>query len=374
MSALESAAARELPASDDLAGTFTDVSSAAGRSQEEIGAILADLHFGTIFTDHMARLTYREGEGWHNPRLEDYGPLSLDPSAAVLHYGQEVFEGLKAYRHADGSLWTFRPGYNAARFNASARRMAMPEIDPRDFLGSIIDLVRADGAYVPQLPGALYLRPYMFSSEPFLGVRAARDYEFLTIASPVGAYFTHGFQPVDIWVDDVYHRAGPGGTGEAKTSGNYAASLLPQQEAAERGFEQVCFLDSTTGTLIEELGGMNVFVSYRDGSVATPALSGTILEGGTRSAILRLLADRGVVAREVPLPLAQLLKDLKADRIAEIFACGTAAVVTPIGRLAGREFDVQVPTGELTVELFDELTGIQAGTREDTYGWMYRLS
>ncbi|MDO5727886.1 MAG: branched chain amino acid aminotransferase, partial [Bowdeniella nasicola] len=217
----QAAAAATIPASK-VAGRFPYRGSNTGRSHTEIAEIHAKLSFGTIFTDHMAHVSYSVDDGWHNHGLIDYGDLQISPAAAVLHYGQEIFEGLKAYRHADGSLWTFRPGFNAARFNASAVRMAMPQIPVADFLASIVDLVRRDGAYVPaQVGAALYLRPFMFASEPFLGVRPAHHYEFLTIASPVGPYFTDGFTPVSIWVTRDFHRAGPGGTGAAKTGGNY---------------------------------------------------------------------------------------------------------------------------------------------------------
>lgn len=369
----DAARAATIPASK-VAGRFAYQGSNQGRSEKAIADIHANLSFGTIFTDHMAQVSYSEAEGWHNRRLVDYGDLQLSPAAAVLHYGQEIFEGLKAYRHADGSLWTFRPGYNAARFNASARRMAMPEVPVEDFLASIVDLVRKDGAYVPAQAGAaLYLRPFMFASEPFLGVRPAHRYEFLTIASPVGPYFTDGFKPVSIWVTKDFHRAGPGGTGAAKTGGNYASSLLPQQYAGERGFDQVCFVDACGAGNLEELGGMNVFAVYRDGRVATPKLTGTILQGGTRSSIIALLGESGTTVSEVTLPLAELIDDIQAGQVTELFACGTAAVVTPIGQLASHDFDVQLPAGEVTADIHRRLTAIQEGRAEDTHNWMYRI-
>ncbi len=371
---LEELAHRHTQPADAVAGRFQPTGEAPRRTQAEIDAIHADLHFGTIFTDHMAHTTWTPELGWHDHRLEPYGPLQLAPSAAVLHYSQEIFEGLKAYRHPDGSVWTFRPGYNAVRMNASARRMAMPEIEPADFLASLVDVVRADAAYVPSLPGsALYLRPFMFASEEFLGVRASHRYEFMTIASPVGPLFNASFSPVAIWVVRDYHRACPGGTGEAKTGGNYAAAVMPQRLAAEKGYDQVCFLDARTGKNIEELGGMNVFAVLDDGSIITPRLTGTILQGGTRASILRLAADLGHPVREEDIPLQRLVDGARCGEVKELFACGTAAVISAIGRLASDDFEVEFELGDVTQKLFHQLTGIQTGVVEDPYGWMYRI-
>ncbi|NCT90628.1 branched-chain amino acid aminotransferase [Cellulomonas sp. APG4] len=343
----------------------------------ERAELLATPTFGTVFTDHMARVTWSAEHGWHDRRVEPYGPLALDPAAAVLHYGQEVFEGLKAYGHADGSVWTFRPWANATRFAASARRLALPELAVEDFLGSIEALVRTDAAWVPSgEETSLYLRPFMYASETFLGVRPAREVEYVAIASPVGPYFASGVKPVSIWVVRDYHRAGPGGTGAAKCGGNYAASLLPQQEAYARGCEQVCFLDAATHSELEELGGMNVFVVGADGSVRTPPLNGSILEGVTRSSVLTLLAEAGHDVQEAPIRLADLRAGLEDGSVAEVFACGTAAVVTPIGRLASDDFDLTVAdggTGPVTAAVRGQLTDIQYGRVSDTHGWMHRL-
>ena len=348
------------------------------RPDGERAALIADPAFGVVFTDHMARVTWTADAGWADRRVEPYGPLELDPASAVLHYGQEIFEGLKAYRHADGSVWTFRPWANAARFAASARRLALPELAAEDFLGSIEALVAVDGAWVPSADEtSLYLRPFMFAAEAFLGVRPSRRVEYLLIASPVGPYFAGGVKPVSIWVAEDYHRAGPGGTGAAKCGGNYAASLLPQQEAYSHGCEQVCFLDAATGSLLEELGGMNVMVVQRDGTVVTPALSGTILEGVTRDSVLTLLREGGHEVTERDLPLAEVLDGLRTGAITEVFACGTAAVVTPIGRLAGEGFDLAVnggQTGAVTAAVRHQLTAIQYGRAEDPHGWMHRLA
>ncbi len=345
---------------------------------DERAAKLASPKFGTVFTDHMARISWRRDSGWVHRRVEKYGPLQLDPATAVLHYAQEIFEGLKAYRHADGTVWSFRPEANGARMARSAHRLALPALPVEDFIAACAVLVRTDLAWVPSTPdSSLYLRPFMFASEPFLGVRAADEVEFLVIASPAGAYFSGGVKPVSIWVDAEYHRAGPGGTGAAKCGGNYAASLLPQEQAAAKGFDQVCFLDGGTNTNLEELGGMNVFLVMDDGSVHTPELTGSILEGVTRSSILQLVRDQGRDVVERRIPLAEVVEGLQSGRIAEMFACGTAAVVTPVGRLAGDTFDATIGTGEpgeLTMAVRQELTGIQYGQVADRHGWMRRLA
>ncbi|TNU76546.1 branched-chain amino acid aminotransferase [Miniimonas arenae] len=346
------------------------------RTVTERGEILAALSFGTAFTDHMARATWTADGGWSDRRVEAYGPLQLDPAAAVLHYAQEVFEGLKAYAHPDGSVWSFRPEANAARFARSAERLALPVLPEADFLEAIRTLVHTDVEWVPTTPGSsLYLRPFMFASEAFLGVRSARVVDFLVIASPVGPYFAKGVKPVSIWVTEDYSRAHPGGTGDAKCGGNYAASLLPQQRAAERGFDQILFTDST-GENLEELGGMNVFVVSKDGTASTPRLTGSILEGVTRSSILTLLDERGLQTQERDIPLAEVVEGIRSGDVVEMFACGTAAVVTPIGRLAGRDFDLTLGDGEAgptTLDVLNTLTDIQYGRREDSHGWLTRL-
>ncbi|OKL49367.1 branched-chain amino acid aminotransferase [Boudabousia marimammalium] len=375
LSALEQAAAKPLPSSGKLAGRFPLYAHPSPSSDQEVAQVLKKLQFGTAFGDFMSAATYTEDEGWHRQGTIPYGPLSLDPAAAVLHYSQEIFEGLKAYRHADNSIWAFRPNYNAARFQASARRLVMPEMPTELFVASLIDVVRADTRWVPDLKGsALYLRPFMFASEGFLGVRPAVEYTYLCITSPVGPYFKSGFQPVSIWVTKQYHRAMPGGTGAAKTGGNYAAGLIAQQDAKERGFQQVCFLDSVQGEFLEELGGMNVFAVSKDGSVRTPRLTGTILEGGTRLSIIQLLRDQGREVIETDISINQLVSDIKSGEVVEMFVCGTAAVVTPIGHLAGENFDVTLDNSALTEQVYDHLTGIQYGTIEDTHNWMYRLA
>ena len=354
---LARAAEVPVPQADALAGRFPLTANPSPVAEDERTAVLRGLHFGNAFTDHMAHARWRQGEGWGDYGVIPYGSLSLSPAAAVLHYGQEVFEGIKAYRHEDGSVWTFRPRYNAARLNASARRMALPELAEEDFVASLVDLVRADAAWVPSGEGeSLYLRPFAFASEAFLGVRPAAVVDYYVIASPAGSYFPHGLEPVSIWVTTEYHRAGRGGTGAAKTGGNH-----------------VCFLDDVSQENIEELGGMNLMVVDADGTVRTPRLTGTILEGCTRSAIIRLLRDSGRNVVEETISLQGLLADIESGRVSEVFACGTAAVVVPLGHLKGEGFDARIEGSEVTRQIHDRLTAIQTGRAEDPYGWMYQL-
>jgi branched-chain amino acid aminotransferase len=288
-----------------------------------------------------------------------------------------VFEGLKAYRWADGSIRLFRPEANAARLARSSWRLALPEVSVEDFIGSLEALVRVDQAWVPSgNETSLYLRPFMFASESFLGVRPANLVDYLVIASPVGAYFSSGVKPVSIWIEKDYHRAGPGGTGAAKCGGNYAASLMPQMSAYERGYEQVLYLDAKTGSLLEELGGMNVFVVRSDGTVETPVINGNILEGITRSAIMQLLDERNTKVVERDITMAEMRTGIDSGDIAEVFACGTAAVVTPIGKFGSEDFELVVGDGEpgdVTLAIREALMDIQYGRAEDTHGWMRRV-
>ena len=371
---LARAAEVPVPEADAIAGRFPLTANPSPVADDERKAILAGLHFGDSFTDHMAHARWKQGEGWGDYGVIPYGDLSLSPATAVLHYGQEIFEGIKAYRHDDGSVWTFRPRYNAARLNASARRLALPELAEEDFVASLVDLVRADAAWVPSGEGeSLYLRPFAFASEAFLGVRPSKVVDYYVIASPSGSYFTHGLEPISIWVTTEYHRAGRGGTGAAKTGGNYASSLLPQQEAYAQGCDQVCFLDDVSQKNLEELGGMNIMVVDADGTVRTPQLTGTILEGSTRSAIIRMLRDSGRNVVEDTISLEGLLADIESGRVSEVFACGTAAVVVPLGHLKGEGFDARIEGSEVTRQIHDRLTSIQSGHAEDPYGWMYQL-
>ncbi|NNC11049.1 branched-chain amino acid aminotransferase [Planctomonas sp. JC2975] len=336
-------------------------------------AILANPGFGQKFTDHMVDICWSEKGGWHRPRVSPYGPIELDPAAAVLHYAQEVFEGLKAYRHADGSIHTFRADQNAARLQRSARRLALPELPTEYFVDSIRRLVGVDGAWVPSAgETSLYLRPFMFAKEAFLGVRAAKKVAYYLIASPAGAYFAHGVQPVNIALAPNYSRAGKGGTGAAKTGGNYASSLLPQAEAYEKGCEQVLYLD---GEYLEELGGMNIVLVRRDGSLITPE-SDSILEGITVKSILELAADRGLGIEQRPVTITEWRAGAASGEIVGAFACGTAAVLVPIGRLVADDFEIVhdgPEASELALSLREELTDIQYGRREDRHGWLTRL-
>ncbi|HYP72595.1 MAG TPA: branched-chain amino acid aminotransferase, partial [Microbacterium sp.] len=350
---------------------FTVTKNLAAKSAQERTALLVDPQFGTTFTDHMVDVCWSVRGGWHRPRVQPYGPLSLDPAAAVLHYGQEIFEGIKAYRHADGSIHTFRPRQNALRLQRSARRLALPELPVEYFLQSLRELIAVDGGWVPSgADQSLYLRPFMFAKEAFLGVRPANKVGYYLIASPVGAYFKGGAKPVSIWLSEDYARAGKGGTGAAKTGGNYAASLLPQAEAYEQGCDQVVFLDQDRN--VEELGGMNIVFVYKDGTIVTPQ-SDSILEGITRDSILQLAADRGHRVEGRNVSIAEWREGVASGDIVEVFACGTAAVVAPIGLLKGRDFFDEQPLGELALSLRQELTDIQYGRIEDRHGWLVRL-
>ena len=339
---------------------------------------IADPGFGKIFTDHMVVIEYDADQGgWHSATLQAREPIALDPAAAVLHYAQEIFEGMKAYLHPDGSLGLFRPEQNARRFNASARRMAMPELPEELFLESIRRLVSIDGDWTPTIDGgALYLRPFMFASEAFLGVRPARQYKYVLIASPVGGYFKGGAKPVKIWVSRNYTRAAPGGPGAAKTGGNYAASLVPQMEGIENGFDQVVFLDAVDKKWIEELGGMNLFFVFDDGTVITPPLTGTILPGITRDSLIQLLREEGLNVREEPYSIDQWRADAVKGNLVETMACGTAAVVTPVGSVVGPDGEFSIGsggTGQITHKLREKLVGIQTGAVDDAHDWVMKL-
>jgi branched-chain amino acid aminotransferase len=355
---------------------FTVTVNEAARSAAEHADIMAEPGFGKHFTDHMVDICWSEWGGWHRPRVRPYGPITLEPAAAVLHYAQEIFEGLKAYRHADGSIWTFRPEANAARMQRSAARLALPELPTDYFIESLRQLIAVDARWVPSAPEtSLYLRPFMFAKEAFLGVRPAKKVDYMLIASPAGAYFHGGVAPVSIWVSTQYARAGRGGTGAAKTGGNYASSLIAQQEAYDHGCAQVLFLDSETSTTLEELGGMNVVFVHKDGSLVTPE-SSSILEGITLDSILQLARDRGLKTEQRRITIEEVRKGVESGDIVEMFACGTAAVITPIAAFKADGYtigDENAAAGELTLSLRDELTGIQQGRVPDRHGWMLRL-
>lgn len=348
----------------------------APTSAERRGQILADPGFGQYFTDHMYVSQWTPEAGWHDATVKPYGPFSLDPATSVLHYAQEIFEGTKAYRHDDGSVWTFRPEANAARFQRSAARLALPAVPRDDFIAAIQTLVSADVEWVPDGEGqTLYLRPFMFASEVFLGVRPARQVTFAVIASPVGPYFSGGVTPVSIWLSEEFSRAAPGGTGAAKCGGNYAASLLAMQEAAANGCDQVVFLDATRQDTVEELGGMNIFLVYRDGTLVTPELTGSILEGVTRASIIELGEQFGHKTDERRVTIDEWREGVTSGDITEVFACGTAAVMTPVGTLKWRGGQVSSGTeaGPVTTKIRQRLLDIQFGRADDGRRWMHQL-
>ncbi len=346
----------------------------AARTDAEREAILASPGFGNHFTDHMFLTEWTPEAGWHDARVVPYGPLQLDPATAVLHYAQEIFEGLKAYAWADGSIRVFRPAQNAARLQRSAHRLALPQLPEDWFLGSISALVEADRSWVPQGgETSLYLRPFMFASEVFLGVRPSQHVTYCVIASPAGAYFPGGVEPVSIWLSSEYSRAGAGGTGAAKCGGNYAASLLPQQEATAHGCQQVAFLDSVEHRWVEELGGMNLYFVQSDGSIVTPELSGSILEGITRDSILQIARDLGHEVVERRVSIEEWREGTADGTITEVFACGTAAVVTPVGVLkwdGGEAVAGDGGAGKVTLDIRSALVDVQYGRAEDRHNWM----
>ncbi len=341
-----------------------------------IAGIWENPGFGNYFTDHMAVANWDAEQGWHGDRLVPYAPLAMDPASAVYHYAQEIFEGLKAYRHADGSVWLFRPEANAARFVRSASRLALPELPVEDFVTSVRNLVELDARWVPGgEEQSLYLRPFMMANENFLGVRAAHSVLYAVIAGPVGAYFSGGVAPVDIWISTDYSRVATGGTGEAKCGGNYAASLKPQQVAYEQGCSQVLFVDAKEHTWIEELGGMNFFMVTADNQLVTPELNGNILPGVTRDSLLQVAPELGLTPVERPVSLAEVLAGIQDGTVRELFACGTAAVITPIGSLKSPDAQYAIDTAQAqyTIPLRNMLLDIQYGRVEDTRGWMQRV-
>jgi len=347
-------------------------------SDAERAAILADPGFGRYFSDHMVTIAWTGGRGWHDAQLVPYGPLELDPATMALHYGQEIFEGLKAYRRADGSIATFRPRMNAARFQRSARRLAMPELPEDLFLAAIEALVRADQAWVPaDQEHSLYLRPFMISTEVGLGVKPASSYLFLLIASPAGAYFRGGVKPVSVWLSEEYVRAAPGGTGEAKCAGNYAASLIAQAQATEQGCDQVVWLDAVERRWVEEMGGMNLYFVYGHGDDArlvTPSLTGALLPGVTRDSLLTVAGDLGMSAGEGRINVDDWRAGNADGSISEVFACGTAAVITPVGEVKASHGGWLVgdgTPGPVTTRLRAHLLGLQHGVVPDDHGWMH---
>lgn len=334
------------------------------------------LVFGKQFTDRMFVMEYDSGKGWHSARIQPYGPFSLDPAAMVFHYAQEIFEGLKAFRRADGRVALFRPADNVDRFNRSARRMCMPEVDEDFFLDALLQLIRLEADWVPRNEGtSLYVRPTMIATEPMLGVRPSNQYLCYIILSPVGAYYKGGIAPVKIWISDFYVRATEGGTGEAKTGGNYAASLYAAKEAAENGYDQVLWLDAKERRYVEEVGSMNMLFLY-DGKIVTSPLRGTVLDGITRRSALTLLAEMGYQIEERALSVDEVMEGAESGRLTEAFGTGTAVVISPVGSFCYRGRCVQLGDGrpgQLTMELYNRLTAIQYGKEADRHQWVTLL-
>lgn len=334
------------------------------------------LQFGKTFTDHMFVMDYTAGKGWHDARIVPYATFELDPSAMVLHYGQAIFEGLKAFRDSEGRITMFRPRDNFLRMNRSANRLCIPEIDVDFVMEALVKLIEIEKDWVPASQGtALYIRPFIIATDPYLGVKVSDTYKFFIILSPSGPYYKNGFQPVSLYVENYYTRASEGGTGEAKCSGNYAASLIAGDKAKEMGYDQVLWLDAKEKRYIEEVGSMNMFVVI-SGEVLTASLDGTILPGITRDSIIKILKDKGYKVTERKVSLDEIVKALKAGKLDEAFGTGTAAVVSPVGRLRIGDEEYTIgdgKTGKITQMLYDTLTGIQKGRVEDKFGWLYRL-
>ncbi|WP_115719495.1 branched-chain amino acid aminotransferase [Gallaecimonas mangrovi] len=339
--------------------------------------LLANPAFGKVFTDHMVTVRHTKADGWVDAKVEARKNFTFSPGTTVLHYGLEIFEGLKAYRQADGGVALFRPDANAKRFANSAKRLALPPLPEELFVESVIALTETDRDWIPEQDfSALYLRPFMIATDATLGLKPADDALYSVIASPVGSYFKGGAAAVSLWVSDHFTRAAPGGTGDAKCGGNYAAAMVAQLEADRQGCDQVVFLDAVERKWVEELGGMNVFFVFDDGSIQTPPLTGTILPGITRDSIIRLALDMGITVREERYSIDQWQQDAKSGRLVEAFACGTAAVVTSIGKVKGNRHEFTVGNGEggeMTAKLKGALLDIQYGRVADPHGWMIKL-
>jgi branched-chain amino acid aminotransferase, group II len=330
------------------------------------------LVFGTIFTDHMFIMDYETGKGWHDARIVPYAPITLEPSAMVFHYGQEMFEGLKAYKAADGRTLLFRPDKNSERTNNTNQRLCIPEIPEEDFVGAIKALVKTDEAWIPTKEGtSLYIRPFIIATDPFLGVRPSDTYKFIVILSPVGAYYPEGLNPVKIWIEDDYVRAVKGGIGEAKTGGNYVASLKSQVKAHDAGYSQVLWLDGVERKYIEEVGAMNIFFKI-NGTVVTPMLNGSILPGITRNTVIELCKEWGIPVEERRISIDEIYEAHSKGQLEEVFGSGTAAVISPVGQLRWEGHIMKVQDGgigEISQKLYDTITGIQLGKIKDTHSW-----
>jgi len=349
-------------------------------SPEERAKRMANPRFGQVFSDHMVVIPYKAGQGWGKGELKAYGPIEMSPAASVLHYGQAIFEGFKAYKQKDGSIAAFRPEANARRFATSATRLAMPELPEARFLEAARALITQDQAWVPGAVGeSLYMRPLMIATEPALGVHASSEYLFLLMACPSGAYFSGGVKPVTVWISEEYVRAAPGGTGFAKCAGNYAASLVAQSQAKEQGCDQVVWLDAIHREYIEEMGGMNIFFVYQEKGetvVVTPELTGTLLPGITRDSLLQLARELGYKAEERKISVEEWKAAVAEGRMTEAFACGTAAVITPVGHVKSRKGDWLVNNGEtgpVAARLRETLLNLQHGLVPDPHGWMKKI-
>ena len=342
------------------------------------GTCPQELGFGSIFTDHIFTQQYTVEQGWHNAVIKPFHEFTLHPAASVLHYGQEIFEGLKAYRRADGGINLFRPDQNVARFNASADRMVMPRVNEKSHLEAIKQLVLADQSWVPKQSGAsLYIRPAMIATAPKLDLGAASEYMHFILSGPVGPFFKEGFNPVSVYVSDIIRRAVKGGVGEAKTGGNYAAGLFMVEQAANEGYTQVLWLDAIEGRYVEEVGAMNICFVHKDGTIVTPALTGSILEGITRDSVLQLAPTLGYPVKEERVDIDEMLGGIESGEITEVFGCGTAAVISPIGRLGykGRDYIVnENEPGPVGKHIYKELTAIQYGEAADEFSWTYAIS
>ena len=350
-------------------------------SPEERAKRMTHPRFGQVFTDHMVVIPYKEGQGWGKGVLQAYGPIEMSPASSVLHYGQAIFEGFKAYKQPDGSVASFRPEANARRFNTSAARLAMPELPEARFLEAATALITQDRAWVPgNLGESLYMRPLMIGTEAALGVHASSEYLFILMASPSGAYFPAGVKPVTVWISDDYVRAAPGGTGFAKCAGNYAASLVAQSQAKGQGCDQVVWLDAIHREYIEEMGGMNIFFVYQEKGetvVVTPELTGTLLPGITRDSLLQLAREHGFRAEERKISVSEWRDAIREGRMTEAFACGTAAVITPVGHVKSRRGDWDIhqgETGPVAAKLREALLNLQHGLAPDPHGWMKKIA
>jgi branched-chain amino acid aminotransferase len=379
MSTKSEARSRSVATTDGITFKVTPVTRRVPAAERE--RIMANPGFGKVFSEHLATIGWDRERGWHDAEVRPYGPIQLDPATSVLHYAQAVFEGLKAFRQPDGSVASFRPQANAARFRRSARRLALPELPDEAFIEAIELLVRLDADWVPsEAEHSLYLRPFMYASEIGLGVKPSARVEFILIASPSGSYFPSGIKPVTVWLSEEFSRAAPGGTGEAKTGGNYAASLLAQAQASAQGCDQVVWLDAIEHSAVEEMGGMNLFFVFGSGSRArlvTPALTGTLLPGITRDALLTIGADLGYEVEEGRVTAAEWQAGCADGSLSEVFACGTAAVITPVGAVKSAHGSWTVGDGQpgkISMRLRQALVDIQRGAAPDTHGWMYMVA